>query len=147
MAKLNRNPWTSLNEFQEQLDRLEEVLDAAGLASGRVDKGYHWTPAADLMETEREFVILVELPGLALPDVAVEVKAGDLCIWGERSMDREAEAGVFHVLERSYGPFARTFTLGREADPASVRAVLKDGLLTVTVGKKGGSGPERILVE
>jgi HSP20 family protein len=147
MAKMNRNPWMSLTEFSEQLDRLEEVLEAASLGPSRVEKGYVWTPAADVLETEQEFLILLELPGLELADVTVEAKAGDILVWGERRMERDQDQGAYHVLERSYGPFARRFTLPREADLASVRATLKDGLLTLAVGKRGAPGPGRILVE
>ncbi len=147
MAKMNRTPWMSLSEFSEQLDRLEDVLDAATFGLGVGDKGYVWTPAADVLETEQEFIILLELPGLDLSDVTVEAKAGDILVWGERRMERDQDQSVYHMLERSYGPFARRFSLTREADPASIRATLKDGLLTVVVGKKGGGGSGRILVE
>lgn len=147
MAKMNRNPWMSLSEFSEQLDRLEEVLEAASLGPAMGEKGYVWTPAADVLETEQEFLILLELPGLELTDVVVEAKAGDILVWGERRMERDQDQGTYHVLERSYGPFARRFTLPREADLASVRATLKDGLLTLAVGKRGSTGPGRIPVE
>lgn len=147
MAKMNRNPWMRLSEFSEQLDRLEEVLEAASLGPVRGEKGYVWTPAADVLETGEEYLILLELPGLELGDVAVEAKAGDILVWGERRMERDQEQGTYHVLERSYGPFARRFSLPRDADLASVRATFKDGLLTLAVGKKGASEPGRILVE
>jgi HSP20 family protein len=126
MAKLNWNPWMGEDDVADALDRL------ARHAPG----GARWNPAADVLETPEAYVVRVELPGLERSDVSLEVAAGALKITGTRPFQKSA-GGVYHVLERSFGPFSRTFALPDDFDPDRIKAVLSQGLLTVTLPRTG----------
>lgn len=133
MGKLNRNLWVFADEDRERLDRL---LRESGKEEAGADAGYVWQPPADVFETDACLTIQVELPGLTLADVALESTGQELLVFGERRFVKDVEGPSYHTLERSYGPFARRFGLPQGLEPGETRAVLRDGLLTVTVSKK-----------
>lgn len=143
MAKIDWHPWTSLEDFRERMDRLvREAVEGVTPAARLKEKGVVWVPAADVIETDSAYLILVELPGFSLEDVSVEINGDDLWILGERPFRCE-EGAVYQILERSYGQFARKFSLPRSADHSDVSALLKDGLLTLTVRKRAPEGNPR----
>lgn len=138
MAKLNWNPWMGLADMKAELERAMAEAARGGRAPRAVsDKAYFWAPAADVLETADAFVITVEIPGVDREDVAVEVKSRTLWVYGERRFVKVCEGeGVYHALERSYGPFARRFALPKGVDRAGVGAVFKNGLLEITLPKE-----------
>ncbi len=140
MAKLNWNPWMGMADMKAELERvLAEAARRGRAPSALAEKAYFWAPNADVLETAEAFIITVELPGVEREDAAVEVKNRTLWVYGERRFtklcDGEGEA-VYHSLERSYGPFARRFTLPKGVDRAGVSAVFKNGLLEITLPKE-----------
>jgi len=138
MAKLNWNPWMGLADMKAELDRVMSEAARGGRAPKAVSgKSYFWAPAADVLETADAYVITVEIPGVEREDVAVEVKSRTLWVYGERKFVTLCEGeGVYHSLERSYGPFARRFALPKGVDRAGVSAVFKHGLLEITLPKE-----------
>ena len=133
MGKLNRNLWVFADEDRERLDRL---LRERGDDESGAEGAYVWQPRADVFETDACWTIQVELPGLTLADVTLESTGQELLVFGERRFVKDVEGPSYHTLERSYGPFARRFSLPRGPEAGEIRAVLSDGLLTVTVCKK-----------
>lgn len=130
MAKLNWNPWMGLDENGDDTERgFEEI-------SVNTDPGNVWSPAADMVESERHIHILVEVPGMSLEDMVVEVHGDELVVCGRRCFAREDRDNVYHVLERDYGPFLRRFALPVRVDSRCVAARLRDGLLTITIAKR-----------
>lgn len=127
MAKLHWSPWMTL-----ELGRSSERLVAKTTVSA--EGAYAWAPAADMVETAREYRITVELPGLCREDVAVEARGRYLVVQGERRFAKE-EAEVFQVLERSYGPFSRRFELPKDVSRNEIAAFMKDGLLVIVLPK------------
>ena len=125
MGKLKQNDWMGGGGF-------ETVPGREGTGSGPA-----WTPAADVLEDGDGFTILVELPGLTLDDVTVELRDGRLLVFGKRPGTRPSGEVRHHVVERPNGPFARAFTLSRNVRPDDIRATLKHGLLTITLKKAG----------
>lgn len=122
------NAFPGMEVARERLDRLwREACPEAGCA---------WTPPADVLETPAAYVLRVELPGLSLPAVSVEVRGRELIISGRRDAEREEPGVVFHVLERAQGAFVRRFVLPPDADHAAITASLKDGLLCVAVPRQ-----------
>jgi HSP20 family protein len=138
MAKLNWNPWMGLADMKAELERVMSQAARRGRAPSAVsERAYFWAPSADVLETSDAFVITVELPGVERDEVAVEVKARALWVYGERRFVKVCDGeGVYHSLERSYGPFARRFTLPKGVDRSGVSAVFKNGLLEITLPKE-----------
>lgn len=138
MAKLNWNPWMGMTDMKAELARVMAEHARSGRAPSAVaEKPVVWAPYADVLETAEAFVITVELPGIDREDVAVEVKTRTLWVYGERRFVKLCDGeGVYHSLERSYGPFARRFTLPKGVDRAAVSAVFKNGLLEISLPKE-----------
>jgi HSP20 family protein len=106
-------------------------------------------PVVDLAETEKEYRITAELPGLAEKDVELTLANGVLTLKGEKRDAREEDEKDYHVSERRYGSFQRSFRLPEDVDVERIEAGCKDGVLTVTLPKtaQAQAGKRRIEVK
>jgi HSP20 family protein len=143
---LRVDPLKELLELQERMNRLFE----ASLSRERLDEaGFPvagWSPSADVFETPELFLIEIELPGLDEDDIEIQVEGDELTVRGERQM-KGTRPECFHRMERRYGPFSRTFSLGEEVDSDGVRAQFRDGLLRLEAPKMHAHGAWRVRVE
>ena len=94
------------------------------------------TPMMDVTETDKEIEITAELPGLEEKDVDITLSDGVLTIRGEKKSDHEEKGKDFHMVERSYGSFARSLQLPAGVDPNAVKANLEKGVLKVSIPKR-----------
>ena len=133
--------WNPIHEMDELFhNRLASVLGGDGAQS------VAWSPVVDIEETELNYLIRAELPGLSKKNVKVVVEDGVLTLSGERDLERKVEGKTFHHIERSHGTFTRSFTLPENADAESVSANYKDGLLEIRVAKSEEALPKSIEV-
>jgi len=95
-----------------------------------------WAPAVDILETDKELLIKMELPGVDAKAISVNVESNVLTIKGERHLERDLKKETYHRVECSNGRFLRSFSLPSIVDGENVRANYKDGLLTLTLPKK-----------
>lgn len=96
-----------------------------------------WTPAIDISEGTDELTVKVELPGLKKEDVRVLFDDGMLTIQGEKREEKREkdEKKQYHVYERSYGAFTRSFTFPSAVDGKRIKAEFHDGVLSVHLQK------------
>ena len=124
--------------IRDELDRLfDELWHEFDIAPTRKAGGSRGEFAlrVDLSETDEEFRVTAELPGLDEKDFEVSLEGDVLTIKGEKKLEkREEQKGYTHV-ETSSGCFHRAFRLPLEVDPDSVTASYKKGVLTVTLPK------------
>jgi len=108
-----------------------------------------WTPVVDVKETDNEIVVTAELAGIDPADVSVTVENGMLTISGEKKEEVESrkDDANYHLYERRYGRFERSFTLPRAVISDDVRAEFANGLLTVTLPKTPEAKPRRIQIK
>ena len=133
--------WNPIHEMDALFhNRLASVLSGEGQAS------VAWSPVVDIEETEQDYVIRAELPGLDKDKVRVTVEDGVLTLSGERDLDRTVEGKTYHRIERSYGTFSRSFTLPEDSDAESVAAQFTNGVLAVRVAKREEALPKSIEV-
>ena len=92
-------------------------------------------PKVDVSESDREIQIVAELPGLKQEDVRLTLEDDVLTMSGETSESREETDKEYHLAERSYGRFERSFRLPDTVDRERVSAKFENGLLTVTLTK------------
>jgi len=144
MTFMRWDPLKDLMEFQERMNRLFDETLARPRREEVLSRSM-WTPSVDIHETEDEIVIDVELPEIDVDDLAVDVEKDVVTIKGERSLSREAKPEQYHLVERSYGPFSRSFTLPDSVDPKGIRGSYKNGILTLKLPKRGE--PKRIAIE
>lgn len=105
-----------------------------------------WRPAADVAEARDAWVIEVELPGLRRTEIVLELRPGELWVYGEARADGNGPAGHSLVRERRRGPFARRFALPPAVDGLRVFAAFGNGLLTVTLPRREARLDGRIRV-
>jgi HSP20 family protein len=144
MTFMRWDPLKDLMEIQERMNRLCDVTFGRPRAEEVLPRST-WTPSVDIYETGDEIVIQAELPEIDVNDLAVDVREGVLTIRGERSLSREAKLEQYHVVERPYGPFNRSFTLPDSVDPSGIKGSYKNGILILKLPKR--EGPQRITVE
>lgn len=105
-----------------------------------------WNPPVDILETENELLLKMDVPEIQLKDVDIRLENDTLTVKGERKFEQAAGKG-YHRIERSYGTFARSFTLPSTVDTEKVRADYKNGALTIVLPKKDVAKPRTIRVE
>lgn len=132
-----------VSPFENQVDRL--FGDFFGPSSCRVTGNAQ--PPVDVHETEGEFVLTVELPGVDAKEIAIDVEKNVLTVSGEKKMPAGGESETRHRAERRYGPFSRSFRLPGTVDAAGISAASAHGVLRVSVPKKEEAKPRSIKIE
>ena len=92
-------------------------------------------PRMELSETEKEFRLTAELPGVQENDIDISLSADLLTIKAEKKSESERKEQEVHVSERSYGLFERSTRLPSAVDEDKIDATLKNGVLTVVLPK------------
>jgi len=105
-----------------------------------------WMPSVDVTDSEREFTVRAELPGLDAKDIDVSVSGNRLVLSGEKKEEHEEKGKAFFRSERRYGTFRRAIPLPAGADPDRIRAEYDQGVLVVHVEKSEAVRPKRIEV-
>jgi HSP20 family protein len=103
-----------------------------------------WVPPVDLRESEDEYVLTAELPGLTREDVEIQLRDGVLTLSGHRP-EANGACEQFHRVERGHGSFSRSFQLPAPIDGDQISADLRDGVLIVTC-PKSREGARRIQI-
>ncbi|HEX6534912.1 MAG TPA: Hsp20/alpha crystallin family protein [Gemmatimonadaceae bacterium] len=127
---------SSIFGLRREIDRLFE--DAVG-------SGSRWTPAVDVREDDQSIDLEFELPGMKPEDVTINVENGILSVSGEKRSERkEGEEGRYHMVERTYGSFFRSFQLPQGVDENQIHAEFDNGVLSVRIPKAALPQPRRI---
>lgn len=103
-----------------------------------------WVPPVDIQETPEAYVFHAELPGLTKENIHITLENNILRISGERKLEKDVKKENFHRIERTYGTFARTFTLPTQVDNERVQAAFENGILRVDVPKAEQARPRKI---
>jgi HSP20 family protein len=126
--------------IQEKMNRLfEETLYRREFLEAPAERSETlWSPAADAYESSGEYVFQVEIPGVTLSDVKLEVHGRRLRVSGTRpEVDSSSR---FLRMERVYGEFVREFEIPTGIDPDTISASLESGVLTITAPKAADPG-------
>jgi HSP20 family protein len=118
--------------WEPWLGEVVSALNAPTAAHG-VKRIVQFHPPTDVLETDEQLMIMVELPGLEREDITLEVHGNELIVYGERKLPESS--GVFQIMERSYGCFSRKIVLPSVFDASSMEARMRAGLLTIIVSK------------
>lgn len=105
-------------------------------AKGKLEKKTGvWAPDVDIKETETDITVKADLPGVKKEDIEVSVDNDMLVIKGERKFEKEEKDKNYVRVERSYGSFYRSFTIGVPVKEDEIKASYKNGVLEVLVPK------------
>ena len=100
----------------------------------------------DVRQDGEDLLVTANVPGLAKDDIDISVENEVLTISGEYKNENDEKKGDYHVRERQYGKFSRSFRLPNTADSDKVAAELKNGVLTLTFPTREEAKPRRIEV-
>lgn len=121
-----------LGGIQEEVNRLfDQFFDHVPARAN----GAQFAPTVDIEESAEEFIIRADLPGVQQKDVKVSLMGDTLTIRGERKYESNQKDGTVHRVERAYGSFERSFTLGAPVRNDKVKATYRDGVLEIRVPK------------
>ncbi len=136
MAIVKWTPFTELDSIERRMRRwFEEFGFAPALA-----------PAADLYETDDEYVVELDLPGYAEKELSIEVSDHTLAIKGEREKVKEEKTKEFTLHERLEREFERRFVLPTEADTEHLKATFDKGVLEVHAPKLKTTKPKKVAI-
>jgi len=141
--------WNPLRELEDMQGRLNRLFGEPSFArTGENGMSFSgWSPAVDVQETDKEYLIKADLPDVKKEDVKVELLDGTLTIEGERQQEKEEKGKKFHKIEREYGKFLRRFAMPSEVDASKVQADFKNGVLNVHLPKSATAKPKAIDVK
>jgi HSP20 family protein len=145
MAIVRWEPFRDLLATQKEFDRLFREAFSPMFGEGEISTRT-WAPAVDIYETADNIVLKAELPGVDPKDVEIRVEDNTLFLKGERKFEKEVKEENYHRVERSYGSFARSFSLPSSIAADKVTAEYKDGLLTLTMPKREEAKPKTIKI-
>jgi len=132
MTLVKWDPW---REIEDMFDRYTRAVGRPGADQKQIGTEAEWAPRVDIQETDKNFVILAEIPGISKDDVKVDITEGVLSIRGERKQEKEEKGKKFHRIERVYGSFKRSFSLPDNVDESKIKASFKDGVLDLSIPK------------
>jgi HSP20 family protein len=131
------------NPYDTGLDRLfDEMTRGFG---GQAEAGYQ--PTLDVTETEGQWLVRVELPGVAAEAVEVSVVGNVLTVKGEKKADEAVEGHNVRRTERRHGKFVRSLEFPTDVDAGKVEARAKNGVLTIMLPKAEASRPRNVEVK
>ena len=144
MRSLSRfEPFRGASALQDQINRLfSDVFEGPSGESSLTT----WAPAVDIFETEHELVVKADLPDVDPKDLDIRVENNVLTIRGERKFEKKVSEENYLRVERSYGAFARSFSLANTVNSENIKADYQNGVLTLTIPKREEAKPKQIKV-
>ncbi len=102
----------------------------------RSELSWGGAPVVDIVDKGDAYEVTAELPGLDEKNIEVKLINGSLTIKGEKQEEKEVKKKDYHLRERHFGSFERSFTVPEGVDTDKIEAGFKNGVLTVTLPKK-----------
>ena len=135
----------AITRYQPSTDLLRPFFDDFITPFGRMGSSMR-VPDTDVIERENEIQVVCELPGMNPNEVELSLENNVLTISGEKHEERQqgGEGDTFHLSERRWGRFSRSFVLPREVDAEQISALFENGVLTVTIPKSEKARRRRI---
>jgi HSP20 family protein len=137
MTTLTR--WDPFREMEQEMGRLFARMPTLGRESA-------WLPPVDVEQTKDALVITMDLPGMTREDVSIELHDRTLTILGVRTRSQDEQHEGYFTRERTYGEFARSFTLPDGIKPEDIEATAANGELRILVHRPEKATPERITI-
>jgi len=130
MALVRWEPLREINSLQREMNRLFDTLTPTTPFNGD-----RFMPVVEMQETSDAIQLKVELPGIDIKDLDVQVTADSVAISGERKSETKSEDNGIFRSEFSYGKFQRIIPLPVRIQNTEVKADYKDGILHLNLPK------------
>jgi len=142
MTLVKWNPNRVLFNWSDNL--FDELFNSRGLFN--LSQG-SWYPQVDIEESENEYVLRMELPGMKKEDLQIAFQDGVLTVSGEKKDSRTSEKTDYHLNERRYGKFERSFRINSEINTEKIEAGFNNGILQIEIPKAEAAKPKQIEVK
>ena len=109
--------------------------------------GGEWSPALDVTEAEKEYLIRCEVPGLHKENLDISLSGNMLRITGHKETVQEGKGEIYLYRERESGRFVRTLKFPAPIEEGKVEAAYQDGILTVRVPKAAAALSKKVLIK
>ena len=141
-------PWrgTAMRPLEDLYREMDSLVHHFFGDEDRQAARANFAPSVNVAETETQYEVTVDLPGIKAEDVNVELHEGQVVISGKRADEKEETGKTFHRVERQYGEFRRTISLPVQIDEQKISASYKDGVLSIVLPKSEKVKPTRIPV-
>jgi HSP20 family protein len=141
------DPFEDLTRLQREVNRLfDDSARPTGRADGELTSSRAWQPRVDIYEDRNEIVVKADLPGVKQDDIDIELTGETLTIRGERKFEDVERKDNYVRVERAYGHFQRSFTIGVPIQHDAVAASYRDGILEVHLPKSEETKPKKVKV-
>lgn len=136
MKLIKHDPWNMVARMQDEMARyfprslpqfFPELEPDDMLAS--------WTPAVDIKETEQEYLVKADIPGVPPENIEVSMEDGALVISGQREEEKKTDENGYRRTERFSGSFYRRFMLPTAVQEDKIKAEDKHGVLEIRIPK------------
>ena len=145
MTLVRYRPISGMLNLRDEMNRLFD-----GFFHGVPDANERFTtfsPDVDIMETDNDVLVSVEAPGIKEKDIKISVRENVLTVKGEKQREQEVENTSYHLNERCFGSFERSFTLPTNIQTDKVTATHKNGVLKIALPKAEEAKPKEITVK
>ena len=123
-----QDPLTQMMQMQAQMER--------NMRRAFADTGVAFAPKMDMKQTDKKYIITMDIPGMDKDKINVEIKNGALIVSGERQTETDDNKNnQYYRQERSFGTFMQSIPLPEDAKKDQIDANYKNGVLTVLVGR------------
>ncbi|MDY6825050.1 MAG: Hsp20/alpha crystallin family protein [Thermodesulfobacteriota bacterium] len=139
-----RNNWLKRHE-NTQGDLFDRLFEDFGMPA-LTNREASWVPAIDVSETDNEYLVKAELPGLKKEDIDISLNNGILTLKGEKKQEKKDDNENYHFRESYFGTFTRSLRLPNDASEEKVDATYHDGVVTVSVPKSEKAKPKKIKI-
>lgn len=146
MAMLSRRPRITAPALPTAWDPLRMMREMMRLdTDGEFEQVTgEFVPEFEMKETDNEFVIKGDVPGVKEDDIDISIAGQTLTVSGKREEEHRDEGERYYRVERSYGAFSRSFTLPDTADLDNASAELEGGVLSVMMPKRESAKSRKI---
>ena len=150
MKSLMRNPQrtTAVSDLRREMDRIfNDLIPFSWRFDDTEPEIGLWAPKADMVETDNEYRVDVDLPGLTKKDIQINYHDNVLTIEGERKEEKKEKKEGYLRNERYFGSFKRSFMLPAAITDNKIKATFKEGVLHVNIPKAEKSKRKTVTIE
>jgi len=135
-----------LRSLQEEVNRVFESVFPSSMDKQEESMSTVWSPRMDLTESDDNYHLSVDLPGISKDDVSISVENNRLTIRGERQEHSRTENENMVRMERTFGSFYRSVGLPKSVNEDKIKATFTNGVLSVDIPKTEKSKPKKIKI-
>ncbi|AKI97320.1 Hsp20/alpha crystallin family protein [Kosmotoga pacifica] len=132
-------------ELHREIDRLfDEAFRGLGTGNKRTEG---FLPEVDIYETDDSIVIEMDVPGIKKNDLKIKLEDGILTISGEKKYEKKEKSKSYHLIERGFGSFSRSFRVPDTIDHTKIKANYDNGVLKIELPKKEEAKKEAVEIK